>query len=192
MNGAAARDAAPYDAPDAAVGAVPEPSSREPDGSTPIARVPTSDARDASSDAQRTADAALHSPPDAEASAHDASATTPVQDAAGVADAAPATDAASPPDGAAQEETRMCGKIRCDCTLNGKKLYGRVQVVTAFADFEVREGSFPDLNVRKTSLPTACGEWEFVNALGDFTIQWVTAFEDFTIAYSSFPGLAQR
>ncbi|MDR2425557.1 MAG: hypothetical protein LBD59_12725 [Prevotellaceae bacterium] len=78
-----------------------------------------------------------------------------------------------------------------DCKFRGKKLYGRVRVVTAFADFRVREvTAFEDLRVQKvTAFPDACGKWEFVTAHEDFTVEFVTAHEDFTVRYvTEFPG----
>jgi hypothetical protein len=78
-----------------------------------------------------------------------------------------------------------------DCKFRGKKLYGKVRVVTAFADFRVREvRAFEDLKVQKvTAFPDACGKWEFVTAHEDFTVEFVTAHEDFTVRYvTDFPG----
>ncbi|MEK9786161.1 MAG: hypothetical protein VW546_09150 [Gammaproteobacteria bacterium] len=86
----------------------------------------------------------------------------------------------------------FAGSIDSDCTLNGKKLYGKVQVVTSFADFKVEEvQSFPDLKVeKKSSFADDCGEWEFVDSFPDFTIEYVTSFADFKIEFvNSFPGL---
>jgi hypothetical protein len=77
------------------------------------------------------------------------------------------------------------------CSLNGKELKGKVQIVNSFADFKVQVvSSFPDLKVQKVkSFPDACGKWEFVKSFPDFTIQIVTSFPDFTIQYvDSFPG----
>ena len=48
----------------------------------------------------------------------------------------------------------FAGKIGRDCTVRGKKLYGKVQVVDAFPDFKV----------------------QFVDAFPDFDIQYVDAF----------------
>ena len=79
-----------------------------------------------------------------------------------------------------------------DCKFRGKKLYGRVRVVSAFADFRVREVSaFENLRVMKVgAFPDACGKWEFVTAHEDFTVEFVTAHEDFTVRYvTAFPGM---
>ncbi len=78
------------------------------------------------------------------------------------------------------------------CTLNGKKLSGKVKVVSSFADFEVKKvDSFPDLKVKVViSFPDDCGEWKFVDSFPDFTIKYVDSFPDFTIKnVSSFPGV---
>lgn len=78
-----------------------------------------------------------------------------------------------------------------NCTLNGKALYGRVQVVKSFPDFKVQiVESFADLHVlRVKSFPDSCGKWEFVNSFPDFTIEYVDGFPDFTITFvESFPG----
>ena len=84
------------------------------------------------------------------------------------------------------------GKVGRDCTYKGKRLYGKVQVVTAFPDFKVRiKDSFQDIKVRTvTSFPDSCGKWQFVTAFPDFKIQFVDAFEDFSIRYvDAFPGV---
>lgn len=78
-----------------------------------------------------------------------------------------------------------------DCKLNGKVLFGKVQVVKSFSDFKVQiVESFPDLQVlRVGAFPDACGKWQFVNSFPDFTIEYVDGFPDFTIQFvESFPG----
>jgi len=77
------------------------------------------------------------------------------------------------------------------CEVNGHRLAGRVEVVSSFADVKVREVSgVADLRVRKVdAFPKACGEWQFVDSLPDFTIQFVDTFEDVSIRYvDAFPG----
>ena len=70
------------------------------------------------------------------------------------------------------------------------KCYGRIQVVGANADFEVRlTESFADLNVLQTPFPQKIGEWHFVDAHPDYTVQFVSAHKDFSITFSPFPGL---
>ena len=78
-----------------------------------------------------------------------------------------------------------------NCTLNGKQLFGKVQVVKSFPDFRVqRVQSFPDLKVEVVkSFPDKCGKWMWVNSFPDFTIEYVEGFPDFTIEFvESFPG----
>jgi len=78
-----------------------------------------------------------------------------------------------------------------DCKCKGIPLHGKVKVVTAFADFQVQKvTAFPDIKVKKvTCFPDHCGEWQFVDAFPDFTIQYVTAFPDFTVQFvDAFPG----
>jgi hypothetical protein len=106
-----------------------------------------------------------------------------------VSDAAPPDggppDAGPLPDAAIEK----CGRIRCDCTFEGIPLFGEVEYVDAFADFQVRVTSFPDLLVREGSFADECGEWEIVDGFADFTVEIVDAFEDFSIEYSAFPGI---
>ena len=76
------------------------------------------------------------------------------------------------------EEAVPMGKIGKRCTFKGKKLMGKVQVVTSFPDFKVQVvGSFPDLKVKKvTSFPDRCGKWKFVKSFPDFKIKYVKSF----------------
>lgn len=84
------------------------------------------------------------------------------------------------------------GEIADDCTYNGIPLYGRVQVVEFMADFTLQKVPFrPDLRVQNTVFsPNKCGEWQFVEFMPDFTIQYVEFSPDFTIQMVDFfPGL---
>ena len=86
-------------------------------------------------------------------------------------------------------------KVGGDCTLNGKKLYGKVKVVDNFADFKVKVVEhFPDLNVQVVEhFPDSCGKWQFVDSFPDFTIQYVDSFADVEIKMvTSFPGPDNR
>src|SRR6266487_3217108 len=66
------------------------------------------------------------------------------------------------------------GNVGGDCTLKGKKLYGKVQIVDAFPDLKVQVvDAFPD----------KCGKWKMVDAFPDVKIQMVTAFPDLKIKY---------
>lgn len=85
-------------------------------------------------------------------------------------------------------------KIMIDnnCTYNGIKLYGKVQVVDSFPDIKVQVvNSFPDLKVQKVdSFADSCGKWEFVDSFPDFKIQYVVSFPDIKIQFvDSFPGI---
>lgn len=86
----------------------------------------------------------------------------------------------------------FAGKIGRDCTLNGKKLAGKVQIVDSFPDFRVSVVSaFPDLKVQRVdAFSGSCGRWQFVDAFPDFRVQLVDSFSDFDIQYvDAFPGV---
>ena len=77
------------------------------------------------------------------------------------------------------------------CTFNGHKLYGKIQVVTAFPDVKVQVvTAFPDVKVQKvTAFPDKCGKWQIVDAFPDTKVQFVDAFPDVKIQYvDAFPG----
>ncbi len=83
------------------------------------------------------------------------------------------------------------GNVGKDCMFKGKRLWGKVQVVTAFPDLKVQiVNAFPDLKVQKvTAFPDKCGKWQFVSSFPDIKIQFVTAFPDIKIQYvNAFPG----
>lgn len=80
---------------------------------------------------------------------------------------------------------------KSSCTFNGKKLYGKIQEVTAFPDVKVQVVSaFEDVKVEKVSaFPDKCGKWQMVTAFPDTKVQFVTAFPDVKIRYvTAFPG----
>lgn len=84
--------------------------------------------------------------------------------------------------------------ISKDCMFNGKKLTGKVRIVQAFGDVKVRAvQAFEDikvLNLSYASTFASCGEWTFVQAGEDFTIQFVEAFEEVKIRFvQAFPGI---
>jgi len=83
------------------------------------------------------------------------------------------------------------GTVKSSCTLNGKQLWGKVQVVDAFPDIKVQVvDAFPDIKVQKVdAFADSCGKWQFVNAFPDIKVQFVTAFPDLKIRYvDAFPG----
>lgn len=79
-----------------------------------------------------------------------------------------------------------------DCTYKGRKLWGKVQVVTSSPDIKLQiVNSFPDLKVMKVnSFPDSCGKWQEVASYPDLKIQFVTSFPELKIMYvNSFPGV---
>jgi hypothetical protein len=93
---------------------------------------------------------------------------------------------------AASPDAVPMGKVGDSCTLDGKKLYGKVQVVEHFADFKVKVVEhFPDLKVHFVEhFPDSCGEWQLVEHFPDFTIQYVENFPDLEIQkVEHFPGV---
>ncbi len=78
------------------------------------------------------------------------------------------------------------------CTNKGRKLYGKIQIVTSFPDVKVQEVmAFPDVKVEKVkAFPNQCGQWQIVNAFPDTKVQIVTSFPDVKVQYvTAFPGV---
>ena len=78
-----------------------------------------------------------------------------------------------------------------NCSFNGIKLYGKVQIVNSFPDIKVKVvNSFPDLKVQKVnSFADSCGKWQIVDSFPDFKVKFVESFPDIEIKYvNSFPG----
>jgi hypothetical protein len=83
-------------------------------------------------------------------------------------------------------------RVAPDCAWQGRKLYGKVQFVSAFPDIKVKAvTAFPDLKVKMVeAFPDHCGEWQAVDAFPDLKVQFVDAFPDVTIKFvEAFPGL---
>jgi hypothetical protein len=79
-----------------------------------------------------------------------------------------------------------------DCTFKGRKLYGKVEVVTSSPDIKVQiVTSFPDLKIMNVgSFPDSCGKWQMVTSWPDLKVQFVTSFPDIKVMYvNSFPGV---
>lgn len=79
-----------------------------------------------------------------------------------------------------------------DCTFKGRKLWGKIEVVTSSPDIKIQiVSSFPDLKVMHVnSFPDSCGKWQVVTSFPDLKVQFVTSFPDIKIMYvNSFPGL---
>lgn len=87
----------------------------------------------------------------------------------------------------------LANPISPDCTFKGKKLYGKIKVVTWGEDVKVRiVTSNEDLKVylNTNTWTDRCGEWYFVDWGEDFKIRFVDWGEDFRIRYVGFsPGL---
>lgn len=82
--------------------------------------------------------------------------------------------------------------ISPDGYFKGIRLWGKVRVVTSFADVKVQiVDAFPDLKVQRVkNFPDALGKWQFVTSGEDFTIQYVDTFPDIKIKFvDAFPGL---
>lgn len=84
-------------------------------------------------------------------------------------------------------------KIGSDCTLKGKKLSGRIRIVTANEDFRVRVvNANEDLKVLLQTITwnERCGEWYYADANYDFKVRFVEANEDFKIRFvNAIPGV---
>jgi hypothetical protein len=87
----------------------------------------------------------------------------------------------------------MCGRINCDCTLRGVRLWGNVAYVLAGGDFKIRATLDPDLFVQQSFAPTGCGEWAEVTQpqAADLTVEFVGTGEDFQIEFAAVPGVAK-
>jgi len=79
-----------------------------------------------------------------------------------------------------------------DCSFNGIKLYGKVQVVQNFPDIKVKiDNTWADIKVKMVdNFPDSCGEWQMVEHFPDFKVQFVDTFEDIKIKYvENWPGI---
>ncbi len=93
------------------------------------------------------------------------------------------------PGGSALAEGKLS---ESSCSFDGKKLYGKIQVVTAFPDVKVQVvTAFPDVKVQVvTAFPSECGKWQMVDSFPDTKVQFVDAFPDVKIQYvDAFPGV---
>jgi hypothetical protein len=147
---------------------------------------------DVSSDTEGAPDASEDVLPNVPEAAPDVVVDASVEDAPAdaLAEAPPGVDgghADAKPDVVAN-----CGRIKCDCTFNGKKLWGRVALVDAFPDVKVRVvDAFEDLRVQNVdAFADGCGKWVQDDAFPDLKVQIVDFFEDFSVRYVDFdPGL---
>lgn len=75
-----------------------------------------------------------------------------------------------------------------DCTCEGKRLYGKVKVVSSGADFKVQVvDTWQDLDVKVvTEWADSCGKWKFVDentSWYDFSIEYVSSYPDFKVKF---------
>ena len=77
------------------------------------------------------------------------------------------------------------------CAFKNIALTGRVKVVSVGGQIRVRvTNGMADFGVRSVDRPTGrCGDWTFVSAQPDFTVEIVDSGEDFTIALGGRPGV---
>ncbi len=78
-----------------------------------------------------------------------------------------------------------------DCSFEGIKLYGKVEIVTSFPDIKIQYvDAFPDIRVQfVTAFPDECGKWQKVTSFPDFKVQIVDAFPDIKVKIvDAFPG----
>lgn len=79
-----------------------------------------------------------------------------------------------------------------NCTWNDIPLHGKVEIKASGGDIKIQvKTNFPDLKVDVVSIwPDKCGEWQFVENWGDFSITFVDHWPDITIKFvENFPGI---
>lgn len=90
------------------------------------------------------------------------------------------------------QKNELLQSVNSDCTFDGFKLYGKVQIVESFPDIKIQwVDAFPDLKVKWVdAFPDDCGEWQEVTSFPDIKVQVVTSFPDVKVQeVTSFPGL---
>ena len=72
-------------------------------------------------------------------------------------------------------------------TYNGKKVYGKVKVVSSNQDFKVKiVNSSEDISIVKTEhSPSNKGEWQFVESGEDIKVKLVSSGEEFTVKFTT-------
>lgn len=81
---------------------------------------------------------------------------------------------------------------KANCTYKGVPLYGKVKIVTSYADIKVKVVSaYADLSVKRVdAYADECGEWQIVDSYPDFTIQLVNFHADVAITWvDSYAGM---
>jgi hypothetical protein len=79
-----------------------------------------------------------------------------------------------------------------NCTVNGKKLYGKIKFVENFPDIKIKiVENFPDLKVKLVdNFPDECGKWQIVENFPDLKVQIVENFPDVKVKFvDNFPGI---
>lgn len=79
-----------------------------------------------------------------------------------------------------------------NCSIKGKKLYGKVQIVDDFPDIKIQvDNGFPDLHIQLVhAFPDKCGQWQIVDSFPDIKVKFVNAFPDIKVKFvSAFPGI---
>lgn len=118
----------------------------------------------------------------------------------GYADA-PAEDGGEEPD-TSVDAVAMCGRLLCDCTFNGKNLFGGVRYVERVMPHDVKvrvvTNQLADLFVQEVTgagLANRCGQWKTDHPLPQLRVVKVDPPElaDFSIQYDMLrPGLPGR
>lgn len=84
------------------------------------------------------------------------------------------------------------GKASSNCTLNGKPLYGFIQIVDTGEDVKIQNvTTAPDLKIEVVkSGPSRCGQWLFVNTGANLKVRFVNTGADLHIQFvTTGPGL---
>jgi hypothetical protein len=77
------------------------------------------------------------------------------------------------------------GKVNSDCSVNGKKLFGYIQIVDTGEDITVQNvttGEDLKVEVVRTG-PSNCGQWLFINTGANLKIKFVTTGADLHIQF---------
>ncbi len=83
-------------------------------------------------------------------------------------------------------------KVNKDCTWNGIRLSGNVQIVDRNPDIRIKiVEHFSDIKIKVVeNFPTKCGTWKFVNSSPNFKIAIVNNNPDLKIRWeNNFPGI---
>jgi len=75
--------------------------------------------------------------------------------------------------------------ITADCKCRDIPLFGKVEIKKFAADFKILiVPAGADIRIdTSVKMPDRCGQWEFVKACGDFSVEFVPGGEDFTVEF---------